>query len=85
MQQQTNKLADADGEAAAKPNDRKTQISQLIKTQPESCLEILGLIDADGIEGLKSRLQTKVYKMLAKLKKNNKQINESVIDREEFI
>ena len=44
----------------------------MIESQPECCLEILNLIDAEGIEGLKSRLQAKVYKMLAKLKKNNK-------------
>lgn len=30
-------------------------------------------------------MNEKVYKMLAKLKKNNKQINESVINKEDFL
>ena len=55
-----------------KPNKRKMQISELIVKQPQVCLEILRLVDTVGIESLKIRLQAKVYKMLAKLKKNNK-------------
>ena len=34
---------------------------------------------------MKERLEEKIYKMLAKLKKNNKQINESVINRDDFL
>ena len=47
--------------------------------------ELLTLIDAVTLEGLKERIGEKVYKMLAKLKKNNKQINESVINRDDFV
>jgi len=61
------------------------QINRLIKSDPGHCLEILALVDAVGIDEVKNRLQDKVYKMLAKLKKNNKQINESVVDRDDFI
>lgn len=35
--------------------------------------------------GLKEKINDKVYKMLAKLKKNNKQINESVINKEDLL
>ena len=48
-------------------------------------MELLALIDAEGIDALKARIHAKVYKMLAKLKKNNKQINESVVNREDFV
>ena len=47
--------------------------------------ELIALIDAATLDGLKTLIEEKVYKMLAKLKKNNKQINESVINRDEFI
>ena len=43
------------------------------------------MIDAVTLEGLKNLIQAKVYKMLAKLKKNNKQVNESVINRDDFV
>lgn len=79
------KQPEVDEAAGSKPNKRKMQIGQLIKSDPEHCLEILAMVDAVGIDEVKSRLQAKVYKMLAKLKKNNKQINESVVNREDFI
>ena len=43
------------------------------------------MIQKVGFDGLKERLEEKIYKMLAKLKKNNKQINESVINRDDFL
>ena len=43
------------------------------------------MIQKVSFEGLKERIEEKVYKMLAKLKKNNKQINESVINRDDFL
>lgn len=43
------------------------------------------MIEAVSFEGLKSMMTEKVYKMLAKLKKNNKQVNESVINREDLL
>ena len=46
---------------------------------------MLALVDAVTIEGLKERINEKVYKMLAKLKKNNKQINESVVNRDDLL
>ena len=42
------------------------------------------LIKKATIDGVKDRIQSKVYKLVLKLKKNNKQINESVIDRDAF-
>ena len=48
-------------------------------------MEVGALIDAVSLDGLKQRIGDKVYKMLAKLKKNNKQINESVINREDLL
>jgi len=47
--------------------------------------EIAALIQKASLDGLKALLEEKVYKMLAKLKKNNKQINESVINRDDFL
>ncbi len=43
------------------------------------------MIDAVTYEGLKKMMSEKVYKMLAKLKKNNKQVNESVINRDDLL
>lgn len=57
----------------------------MIDNQPQVSEELLALIDAVTLEGLKARIGDKVYKMLAKLKKNNKQINESVINRDDFV
>ena len=42
------------------------------------------MIKKATIDGVKDRIQSKVYKLVLKLKKNNKQINESVIDRDAF-
>ena len=61
------------------------QVSQLVDDHAQLSQELLTIIDAVTLEGLKSRVDEKVYKMLAKLKKNNKQINESVINRDDFI
>jgi len=47
--------------------------------------EFVHLIRKVSLEELKSKIEERVYKMLAKLKKNNKTINESVINREEFL
>lgn len=47
--------------------------------------ELADMIEAVSFEGLKSMMTEKVYKMLAKLKKNNKQVNESVINREDLL
>ena len=57
----------------------------MIDSQPALLKEVAALISKAGLDGLKSRLAEKVYKMLAKLKKNNKQINESVINRDDFL
>ena len=46
--------------------------------------EVQRLLAKGTLEGVKDALEAKTYKMLAKLKKNNKQINESVIDRDAF-
>ena len=48
------------------------QISQLIEKSPQVSNELLPVIEAVTIDGLKQRMGEKVYKMLAKLKKNNK-------------
>ena len=56
----------------------------MVDSQPELSKEVLAIVDAVTVDGLKQRIGEKVYKMLAKLKKNNKQINESVINREDF-
>jgi len=56
-----------------------------VENSPELVIEVLALVDAVTIEGLKERINEKVYKMLAKLKKNNKQINESVINRDDLL
>ena len=61
------------------------QVSQLVDDHAQLSQELLTIIDAATLDGLKSRVDEKVYKMLAKLKKNNKQINESVINRDDFI
>ena len=61
------------------------QVSQLVDEHPQISQELLSIIDSVGLDGLKQRIGEKVYKMLAKLKKNNKQINESVINRDDFI
>lgn len=60
-------------------------MSQLVDSQPQVSQELLSLIDSVTLDGLKARIGDKVYKMLAKLKKNNKQINESVINRDDFV
>ena len=60
-------------------------MSQLVDSQPQVSQELLSLIDSVTLDGLKTRIGDKVYKMLAKLKKNNKQINESVINRDDFV
>ena len=56
-----------------------------MESSPELVIEVLALVDAVTIVGLKERINEKVYKMLAKLKKNNKQINESVINRDDLL
>ena len=61
------------------------QVSQLVDQQPQISQELLSIIDSVGLDGLKQRIGEKVYKQLAKVKKNNKQINESVITRDDFI
>ena len=61
------------------------QVSQLVDQQPQISQELLSIIDSVGLDGLKQRIGEKVYKKLAKVKKNNKQINESVITRDDFI
>ena len=61
------------------------QVSQLVDEHPQISQELLSIIDSVGLDGLKQSIGEKVYKMLAKLKKNNKQINESVINRDDFI
>ena len=48
------------------------QISKLIERSQQVSNELLPVIDAVTLDGLKKRLGEKVYKMLAKLKKNNK-------------
>ena len=68
-----------------KQNQRKQQISLMIDSEPIVMKETVALIKALGLEGLKARIGEKVYKMLAKLKKNNKTINESVVNREDFL
>ena len=69
----------------AKPNKRKQQISSLIENNSELRTEFGALIDSVGVDQLKQLINEKVYKMLAKLKKNNKQINESVINKDDFL
>jgi len=56
-----------------------------VENSPELVIEMLALVDAVTIEGLRERINEKVYKMLAKLKKNNKQINESVVNRDDLL
>ena len=56
-----------------------------MENSPELVIEMLALVDAVTIEGLRERINEKVYKMLAKLKKNNKQINESVVNRDDLL
>ena len=57
----------------------------MIDNQPELAQKLAGLIDAVGMKGLKEKINEKMYKMLAKLKKNNKQINESVINKDDLL
>ena len=64
---------------------RKKQISQLVDQEDGLQEEIASMIDAVTFEGLKKLMGEKVYKMLAKLKKNNKQVNESVINRDDLL
>lgn len=81
-------VADKNAASAQKPakqNKRKLQISQLIDSHPKVMEEFVQLIKKVTLEGLKANIQGKVYKLLAKLKKNNKQINESVINRDDFM
>ena len=47
--------------------------------------EIAQLFKKATLDEVKAQISEKVYKMLAKLKKNNKQINESVINRDDFL
>ena len=61
------------------------QITQLIDSQPTIMQEISMFINKVTLQELKNRIEEKVFKMLAKLKKQNKQINESVINREDFL
>ena len=57
----------------------------MIENQPQVSAEFEPIIEAASLEGLKKMIEAKVYKMAAKLKKNNKQVNESVIKREDFL
>ena len=55
-----------------KQNKRKMQITQLIDSQPAILQEIATMIQQVTLPELKSRIEEKVFKMLAKLKKQNK-------------
>ena len=57
----------------------------MIDSQPELAREIIAIVDAVTFEDLKERMNQKVYKMAATIKKNNKQINESVINKDELL
>ena len=57
----------------------------LVDSKPEVLNELTALIKKATIDGVKASIQSKVYKLVLKLKKNNKQINESVIDRDAFL
>ena len=48
------------------------QITQLIDSQPAILQEIATMIQKVTLPELKSRIEEKVFKMLAKLKKQNK-------------
>ena len=57
----------------------------MIDSQPDFVREILAIADAVTFEELKARMNEKVYKMAATIKKNNKQISESVINRDDLL
>lgn len=61
------------------------QITQLVNGQPAMTKELAQLIQKVTLPELKSRLEEKVYGMLVKIKKQNTQITESAINRDDFL
>ena len=57
----------------------------MIDNSPQLVSAMSSMIDAEGLDSLKEKINDKVYKMLAKVKKSNKQINESVINKDDLL
>lgn len=77
--------AAAEDNGKPKQNKLKTQISNLIESQPQLIKAITSVIDAVGLADLKQRINEKVYKIDAKRKTNGKQVNESIINKQDLL
>lgn len=61
------------------------QISNMIESHPQLVTALTSVIDAVGMEGLKQKINEKVYKIDAKRKTNGKQVNESIINKQDLL
>lgn len=57
----------------------------MIESHPQLVTALTSVIDAVGMEGLKQKINEKVYKIDAKRKTNGKQVNESIINKQDLL